>query len=367
MRYPLLVFLLAAVVLAGCSGGKDYAPDCDAHGSTSDLPAIQPQLVRYDNLLATLGQAPDTLTAVGEFRNLFGVNKYHYIKWVFEIDSVSYDTTKGTPEVADTFLAYDLYYFAKLPNFTRLRDTVLQYYPADFDFNTLLQEPLRRFAQHFPNQPLPRIAINLENRNRMMYWQAAYEMYRTNYDTLRNVLAFSLDYFCHPKFPSLAPDIPKYIRRSCTPEHLAPALFHTRFRYLMPPPLVSQRPTFLDQIVNSGIRNYLVSRMMPCVPDSVILDYSASQMEWCMNNERAVYDQMMGLLYSQSANEYEPYVNMAPFCKVFGAESPGRIAEFVGLQMVRSYVNRQPETFRLQDLLTVTNSQAILEGAKYRP
>jgi hypothetical protein len=363
----LWVGVCAALALHGCGSADTHAPDCAAHGSTDGLPNVQPQVLRYDNLIATLGQAPDSAAALVAFRQGFGTAKYHFVQWLFSVDSLSYDTTRTTPDSMDIALATDLYYYAKLPGFRKLRDSVATCYPPNFDFGTLLAEPLQRFAQHFPNLQPPAIRVNLENRDRRMYWQAAFELYRTHYDTTRNILSFSLDYFCRPTFPSLAPDIPKYIRRSCTPQHLAPALFHTLFRHLMPPPLVSQRPTFLDQIVNAGIRNYLVSRMMPCVPDSVILEYSAEQMEWCRTHEKQVYETMLPLLFSQSANEYEPYVNMAPFCKVFGQESPGRIAEYIGLQMVRSYVRRQPASFGLASLLTLTDSRALLEAANYKP
>ena len=48
------------------------------------------------------------------------------------------------------------------------------------------------------------------------------------------------------------------------------------------------------------------------------------------------------------------------------AGAPGRTANYMGWQIVKKYMNRNPET-TMQDLIAYTDAQKLLEESKYKP
>jgi hypothetical protein len=122
----------------------------------------------------------------------------------------------------------------------------------------------------------------------------------------------------------------------------------------------------LDYTLNAGIRQYVVSQLLPCTPDSVVLGYSQPQYAWCAENEKLVFEAFLPLLYEQNPLRYEKLVNPGPNTPQFGELAPGRIADYVGLQIVRSYMQRHPEV-TVASLLQQRDYRAIFEGANYKP
>jgi hypothetical protein len=47
-------------------------------------------------------------------------------------------------------------------------------------------------------------------------------------------------------------------------------------------------------------------------------------------------------------------------------EAPGRTGNYIGLQIIRQYMERFPNT-SLEQLLQLKNAPKILEASKYRP
>ena len=60
------------------------------------------------------------------------------------------------------------------------------------------------------------------------------------------------------------------------------------------------------------------------------------------------------------------YLNPAPSSPGMPPESPGMTANYIGWQIVKSYMNKFPET-TIPDLIGNQNSQDFLEMARYRP
>jgi uncharacterized protein YjaZ len=71
------------------------------------------------------------------------------------------------------------------------------------------------------------------------------------------------------------------------------------------------------------------------------------------------------LMYSEDVEKYYSFFNSAPFTRGMPPESPGRIGNWVGYQIVDSYMNNTDVS--LQSLMSNNNSQEILLKSKYRP
>jgi uncharacterized protein YjaZ len=73
-------------------------------------------------------------------------------------------------------------------------------------------------------------------------------------------------------------------------------------------------------------------------------------------------------LYSSNSKLPNQFINKAPFSKFYleiDNESPGRIGQWIGWQIVRSYMENNPKT-TIQQLLKM-DAKAIFEASKYKP
>src|SRR5690606_40108491 len=74
------------------------------------------------------------------------------------------------------------------------------------------------------------------------------------------------------------------------------------------------------------------------------------------------------LLYSSDSKLGNRFINLAPFSKFYleiDNESPGRIGQWIGWQIVRSYMENNPKT-AIIDLFKM-DAKEIFEKSKYKP
>ena len=123
----------------------------------------------------------------------------------------------------------------------------------------------------------------------------------------------------------------------------------------------------LSEMVEEGKKLYFIEAMNPALPDSVILGYSRQQMEWAEDNEGAVWAAIVGnnMLYSNNLDNRRLLFNDGPFTAGFGNDSPARLGDYLGLQIVRSFMSNNDET--LTEMIQLTDCQDILERSKYKP
>ena len=123
----------------------------------------------------------------------------------------------------------------------------------------------------------------------------------------------------------------------------------------------------LAEMVEHGKKLYFIEAMNPSLPDSVILGYSRQQMEWAEDNEGAVWAAVVGnnMLYNNVLDQKRMLFNDGPFTAAFGNDSPARLGDFMGLQIVRSFMSNNDETFT--EMMKLTDYQDVLERSQYKP
>ena len=60
------------------------------------------------------------------------------------------------------------------------------------------------------------------------------------------------------------------------------------------------------------------------------------------------------------------FTGEAPFTSYFTEESPGRAVVWTGFRIIERYMNNNPDV-TMQELMSMTDCQSILGGAKYNP
>lgn len=123
----------------------------------------------------------------------------------------------------------------------------------------------------------------------------------------------------------------------------------------------------LSEMVERGKMYYFVEAMVPGVADSILLGYSARQMEWANENEGLIWASVVGnkILYSNNLELKRKFFNDGPFTAAFSEESPARLGDFLGLQIVRSFMSSND--IALTNLLNISDEQEIFQKSQYKP
>ncbi|MDO7848339.1 gliding motility lipoprotein GldB [Hymenobacter sp. M29] len=180
-----------------------------------------------------------------------------------------------------------------------------------------------------------------------------------------SLLVLSLDWFVGPK-ASKRPDLPQYMLRRYTPAGLMPLLAHNVSSKYNRHELTAN--TMLDAMVHEGKALYFASQMLPCVPDSLLMGYTTREMVGLEANEPRVWGHFLekNLLYSTTPFLLQKYVGERPNVPEIDKTCPGRVGQWVGLQIVRKYVELHPDV-TLGRLMAEKNAQRILNESHYRP
>jgi len=129
-------------------------------------------------------------------------------------------------------------------------------------------------------------------------------------------------------------------------------------------------PSLLGQMVYHGKRHLAVEAVMDEVPTHEVLGYSLEEYNFLVENERQIWEVLVRekLLFSTDMMVRQRLVEPAPFSKMgtaMDAEIPGRVAQFIGYRMMRSFAKKSELT--LEELLKIRDAQRILRNAQYKP
>ena len=181
-----------------------------------------------------------------------------------------------------------------------------------------------------------------------------------------SLLVLSLDWFAGPKAKFRPVGLPNYILRNYAPANLLPTLALRVATKYNRHDLTAN--TMLDAMVNGGKALYFAGQMLPCTPDSLLLGYNGKEMVGVKANESKVWAHFLeqNLLYNTTPFTIQKYVAERPNVPEIDATCPGRVGQWVGLQIVRKYMAEHPNT-TLPQLMAERNAQKLLNDSHYRP
>ncbi|WBX76072.1 gliding motility lipoprotein GldB [Tenacibaculum ovolyticum] len=131
----------------------------------------------------------------------------------------------------------------------------------------------------------------------------------------------------------------------------------------------SKQRSFIDKMIYKGKKMYLLDAYLPKISDKIKIGYTQVKFDWVEKNEESIWKYFIekNLLYSTSKELDKRFLDVAPFSKFYmeqDNQSPGGIGEWVGWQIVRSYM--QKNDVSLQQLLQ-TSEEEIFKKSKYKP
>jgi uncharacterized protein YjaZ len=118
-----------------------------------------------------------------------------------------------------------------------------------------------------------------------------------------------------------------------------------------------------------GKELYLKDVLLPNFTDAEKIGYKPEQINWCADNESYMWRYFIdeNLLFNSDSKLPNRFINLAPFSKFYleiDNETPGRVGQWVGWQIVRSFMKNNEVS--LQDMLKM-DAKELFEKSKYKP
>jgi len=182
-----------------------------------------------------------------------------------------------------------------------------------------------------------------------------------------SVVLMGLDNYLGSHFEHYARlNIPRYKMRWMIKEEITPDVM--RVMYQIMPTTLYKPKNLLDMMVAAGKELFFLDAMMPTVADTLKIKYTQAQLDWVRKNEKNIWGFLISqkLLFSADFLKTKKLMQDGPFTKGFEQGAPARIGEWVGWQIVSSYMEKHPE-ISLNRLLRMKDAQKILNQSGYKP
>ena len=220
------------------------------------------------------------------------------------------------------------------------------------------KDELHSFFQHvkyyFPNTEIPRVITltsDVDYRNKVIWEQ--------------NLLLISLDTYLGQEHHFYT-GIQEYIKKNFEQEQIVSDVADVFAENLVERP--SSR-TFLAHMIYYGKILYLNDLLIPFKTDAQKIGYSPEELQWAEANEEQMWRYFVDkeLLFNTSSDLQSRFLFPAPFSKFYlelDAESPAKVGQFIGWQIVRQYMDKNEVS--VQEFLG-TDAETIFNKSNYKP
>ena len=342
-KSTLFLLLIICISFSTCLNdkGKDI-PNVSDIAVTVDLRRFDQALFALDTNNLTV-ELPKLEAGYGEFGQIF------FGQILGSKDS------RIAPEGHDEYIGG----FISHPGVRKLYDTTQVVFPNLKGIEKDFEQAFKFYKYHFPQQPLS---------GEVVAYISEYTIGGFLYGD--NSIGVGLDFYLGENYPYQQynpnnPNFSAYLTRSFNKDHLVMKSMKLLVQDLLGS---SNNNSLLDHMIHNGKELYLFSQLIPHAPDSVILEYSKPQVDWVNENEANIWAYLISenLLYSNELSKYRKYIEYSPNSPGMPDEAPGRTANWLGWQIIKAYMKRNPST-TLQQLIDMKDAQTIMDGSKYKP
>lgn len=324
----------ALIVLNGCNNDP---LDVDTSG-------LNPEVVfkRLDQDMFALNPASGQ-TDTEQLKEKYGDFLTDYCQGVLRI---------GDPESAG--FNYAVAQFITDENMKTLYSDVQDKFEDSSEIESELTTAFSYYLYHFPDSTVPEVVFNISALN--------YAVVATP-----TTLAIGLDMFLgadYAVYPLVG--LPQYMIKNMKPQQVVPKAMRGWLQSMYE--TTSTRNNLLEHMVFEGKLLYCMDALLRETEDSVKIGYSPTEMDWCKTYEARIWAHLVDeeLLYNAKYMDINKWINQAPFVSGIPKDSPGRLGQWVGWQIVRNYMKNNPE-LTILELMENQDAQQILAQSKYKP
>jgi len=157
-----------------------------------------------------------------------------------------------------------------------------------------------------------------------------------------------------------------YIKQNMKPSQILPDLASEYAKKYI---FQSKRKTLLEEMIYFGKQLYFKDLMLPRYSDAEKMGYTEDQLQWAIDNEQYIWQHFVEnkMLFDTNPKLAARFINPAPFSKFnleLDRESPGRLGQYIGWQIVRAYMKNNDVSFK--DLMQ-EDADEIFNKSKFKP
>jgi gliding motility-associated lipoprotein GldB len=161
-------------------------------------------------------------------------------------------------------------------------------------------------------------------------------------------------------------EFPAYLKQNFEERQMMPDIVSSFTVHVIPPP---SDKTLLANMIYYGKELYLKDIILPDYSDAEKIGYKPQQITWCQENESYMWRFFIdeNLLFDSDSKLPNRFINLAPFSKFYleiDNESPGRVGQWIGWQIVRSFMEHNDVS--VHEMLKMDAKQ-LFEKSKYKP
>jgi hypothetical protein len=328
-RYPFMVLFLVSII-AGCSWNRDRLK---VDVSRVSIPEVK--IHRYDADLFKV-RVPDLE------KELEAIKQTYY----FFLGTNLHDPQK-LGEMKD---------YLENPRNIEFQKACMSRFKDLSGVEKDLADAFRHWKYYFPDARIPRVYSYISGGD-----------YANPVQLADSVMIIALDTYLGKDFkPYYTDGLPVYKVERMTGEHIVPdcAVEIVRSLYTENP----ASNTLLEGMVDAGKRLYLLDALIPDIPGYLKMDYSREQYEWAVKNEPHVWAAIIEnrLLYSTEGQYFRMFLADGPCSMEFSKDSPPRLGEWIGLRIIRAYMQNN-SGISLRQMMDEKDAQKVLTLSGYKP
>lgn len=332
-RSSIAIFLFALTF----SCNRDKAPDISSIN-------VDIKIRRFDQEIFNI----DLSSVKQEITELSKSYPHFFPLYNFEIIEIGNSMSPAYPDMLTQFINnFSVYkaYQATLPLFKDMSG-------IEDDLNKCFSY----YRYYFPEKNIPEVVSFIGGFNQSVV-------------TDENLLGIGLDKYLGSKneiYQLMAPPFPDYFLYRMRPEFI-PVDCMKGWLY-SEIPFNDSLNNLVNNMIYEGIIAYALQKTMPDTHDTILFGYTPSQLEFCENNEVQMWTYLIEnkLLFETNSFMIRQFVGEAPFTKGFSPDSPGKAIQWLGLQIVESYVKKNKLT-GLKALTSQHDYLKILNNSGYNP
>jgi hypothetical protein len=198
-----------------------------------------------------------------------------------------------------------------------------------------IQEAFKRFHYYFPSYTLPK---------QLIYFIGPLETYGNV--VTKDGLAIGLQLYMGANSSwyyseQINTIYPSYISRQFAPEFI---VVHSIQNILNDyDPLAINGKQLIEQMIEIGKRQYILSQCLPNASDTLLLGYTDNQLKAIEENKGDIWTFLssQNRLFSLDPNLTTAILTEAPYNDYFGEAIPGNVGKFIGYRIVQTWMNQQ--------------------------
>jgi hypothetical protein len=229
---------------------------------------------------------------------------------------------------------------------------------ADFElYDDQLTGAFQKWKSIYPDKKVPRV----------VYYQSAWN---NNISPMEDYLGIGLDCYlgnAHPVIQKLSTEIiPTYQKNDMRKDYLVADAVKGWVAYQHRE--LYQAKDLLNEFIFYGKLMHFSRSLVPEIPDSIMLNWTAQEIQWAKDNEWNTWKEVAreDRLFDKKMQEINKWFAQGPFTGARGIpqESSPQLGIWIGWQMVSQYMQAHPEVTLLQLMAEGDNTKIL---SAYKP